>query len=277
MSKESSTSSASTFRFGAYERHEMAEVSGPVRARVASRSGDVTIEVGSGREVEVTLSTNVERSRELLELAEIQIDAERGVLVVRTRHDDDALRGLKSAFKRGWFDLGNHDLDVHVVLPAGSSAEVSTVSGDTSVQGELNELRVDSASGDLVALERCRRLDFKTASGDAHVGDVTEVLKCRSASGDVVCGGAAATSELSSASGDVDVTAPRAGELSVKVVSGDVRVEVSRGLCVDINAGSVSGDVSSNIDLDGSSADEGETLVIKVSTVSGDVRVDRAP
>jgi DUF4097 and DUF4098 domain-containing protein YvlB len=93
----------------------------------------------------------------------------------------------------------------------------------------------------------------------------------------VRCESSAQKSDISSASGDVRVTAEQTGELSIKVVSGDVLVRVARGLAVDINGNTVSGDMGTNIDLDGAgNGDGGDELSIKVSTVSGDVRIDKA-
>jgi DUF4097 and DUF4098 domain-containing protein YvlB len=66
--------------------------------------------------------------------------------------------------------------------------------------------------------------------------------------------------------------------LTVKVVSGDVAVAVARGLAVDINGTTVSGNLSSNIDLDasGDAASEVDEISIKVTTVSGDIKINKA-
>ena len=84
--------------------------------------------------------------------------------------------------------------------------------------------------------------------------------------------------EIMSASGDVAVSADRPGDLLVRVVSGDVKVRVAHGLAVDVNGRTISGEMGSNIDLDLSdhAKNEEEPLYIKVNTVSGDIRIDKA-
>jgi hypothetical protein len=56
-----------------------------------------------------------------------------------------------------------------------------------------------------------------------------------------------------------------------------VRIAVARGLAVDVKGASVSGEMASSIALDaeGDGASASETVTIDVTTVSGDVHVDR--
>jgi hypothetical protein len=55
-------------------------------------------------------------------------------------------------------------------------------------------------------------------------------------------------------------------------------VRVARGLAVDVNGNTVSGDMGTNIDLDasGDAKSAEEQVYIKISTVSGDIRIDKA-
>lgn len=68
------------------------------------------------------------------------------------------------------------------------------------------------------------------------------------------------------------------GQLVVKAVSGDIHVRVARGLGVDVNGNTVSGDMGTEIDLSGSGdpRDDEELVYIKISTVSGDIRIGKA-
>jgi hypothetical protein len=265
---------------GDRERRESFSPSGPVHAKVSTRSGDVTVRTGEGHRLEVTLSADSAKEEELLALAKIHFDATSNKLEIRTQPGEhfDSRRSFRAGGKRRWLDFGHSDLNVLVVLPQLSSLEVATVSGDTAVHGTLDHVSVASVSGDVNVPDLSTTLEVHTASGDVLAGRVLESLKCRSASGDVDCLGAAAKSEIMSASGDVVVSADRPGDLVVRVVSGDVKVRVARGLAVDVNGRTISGDMGSNIDLDASSdvtSDE-ESLYIKVNTVSGDIRIDKA-
>jgi DUF4097 and DUF4098 domain-containing protein YvlB len=74
------------------------------------------------------------------------------------------------------------------------------------------------------------------------------------------------------------LTAEREGDISVRAVSGDIRVSVKPGLIIDVEGTTVSGDMGSSIPLDygDGDGDEGETVTVRLVTVSGDVRISRA-
>jgi hypothetical protein len=255
------------------ERRETFVASGPVLANVTSKSGDVNVRTSTGSTLEVSLRATAS-SAHLLELAEVHFNESTSTLEVRTRDGD----GPGKKMQRGsWFSFGDSDLDVDLVIPADSAVEVSTVSGDTTFDGSFDDVRITSVSGDVRLNADINVADVKTASGDVDARRVHDSLRCRTASGDVSCESSAQITDITSASGDVRVIAEQPGELSVKVVSGDVLVRVARGLAVDINGNTVSGDMGTNIDLDGGGdSGGGDELAIKVSTVSGDVRIDKA-
>jgi hypothetical protein len=265
---------------GDHERNESFSPTGPVRARITTKSGDVRVRTGEGDELKVTLRVGSAKHEENLEIAEVRFDTASNELEIRSQPDGFSLsmRGVRGGAKRSWGDFGGSDPDVFVELPRGSSLEVKTISGDVATEGSLDDVKVSSISGDVSAPGSSNNLDVKTASGDVKAGSVRDTLRCRSASGDVVCKGAATKTEITSASGDVELSADRPGEIVVKAVSGDVRVRVARGLAVDVNGNTVSGDLGTNIDLDatGDASSDEEVISIKVHTVSGDIRIDKA-
>jgi hypothetical protein len=61
-------------------------------------------------------------------------------------------------------------------------------------------------------------------------------------------------------------------------VSGDVRVGVQPGLRLYLDVGTVSGSANSELESDDASAagDDGEIVELRVRTVSGDARIERA-
>ena len=261
------------------ERTERFISAKPIEATVQTRSGDVTIRTGTGSDVEVVLTVRGEAHRHLLEHAVVEFDSISSRLTVRsTAHANlDSLKGWKSLVKsKSWFDLGGSDVDVTIIAPQGSSVDVSTASGDVRLSGLLSEVKVSSASGDVELVDDVDVLDVKTASGDVNARQVRRSLECRSASGDVRCTGAAAFTVINTASGDVAVKAVIPGELTVRAVSGDVKVSVQKGLAIDVDGTTLAGDLGSNISLDGADGGNDEFVAIKVSTVSGDLRIDRA-
>ena len=208
--------------------------------------------VGEGTEIKVTLRASSSRYEYLLEGSLVKFDAGLNELDIRTLPKDGVGRGKDGKKKRAWLDFGSSDLDVFVVLPHGSTLEIKTVSGDVALEGDFDEIKL-------------------------NVGNVANFLKCHTASGDVACLSAGAITDIHSASGDVNISVTQPGKVTVKVVSGDILVSVARGLAVDINGNTVSGELGTNIDLDGDGdgSSEDETVSIKASTVSGDIRIDK--
>jgi DUF4097 and DUF4098 domain-containing protein YvlB len=240
------------------ERIETFDCSGPIRAEIATSSGDVTIGASATSTIEVTLSVNDAGMAYLLDDALVTFDVKKGLLEVRSRtHDSvNSLRGLKSVIRNNWFDFGGSDPDVHIGLPEGSSVEVATASGETNIIGNIAGALVASASGGVRVADEVGSLDMKTASGDVTTAKVRESLTCHSASGNVRCDAAGAKTKIRTASGSVRITAEATSEISVQTVSGNVNVTVARGLEVDVDATSISGRLSSTMPLDSA---EGES------------------
>jgi DUF4097 and DUF4098 domain-containing protein YvlB len=262
-------------------REEIFVASGPVRVDVVTKSGDISVQVGPGNEARVVLKASSANGDVLLENAEVHFDEKSNQLLVHTQPRDefDSLSGLKNLFRMGGLS-GTGDLDVILTLPEGSSIDVITGSGDTVTRGALADIDVTTGSGDVKVGDTVNSLDVKTGSGDVVAGHVIENFESRCASGDVRCEGAAANTSIHTASGDVMLTAVRAGDISVRAVSGDIRVNVKPGLVIDVDGTTISGDIGSTIPLDSSGGDDGgdedETVSIHVVTVSGDVKISRA-
>ncbi len=191
---------------------------------------------------------------------------------------------------------GDTSLDLTIELPEGSSVTARTASADVSSTGELGALDMNTASGDVTADWITGDASFTTASGDVRLteaagdvsvntasGDVTiqrigGSLTAKTASGDLRIGRAGRSAEVKTASGDVRIDSIAAGRADVTSVSGDAALAVPPGSGVYLDLSSISGHVRSELDSDSSGGGDGEPdLTLRCSSVSGDIRISRAP
>ena len=262
-------------------------------------SVSLQIKLPSGRVV-VTAAEEGHTSVELVPVGRGGRDAIDNIVVeAEDLHGRHVIRiEQKDRFRWGPIQITwGSDVEVRVACPPGTDLELSGASTDVRAEGELGEVGVRTASGD-VTLELARgSLGVKTASGDVSVASVNgeasittvsgdiEVatvsgsLAGRAVSGDVGIGALDGNLTLSTTSGDVSVRTVTGGEVRVQTVSGDVRVGVGRGTRVWIDAASVSGDLGSELGIDGEepAGDEARpTVPLQVKTVSGDVSIVRS-
>lgn len=262
------------------------EVSGPVRVDVELASGRIEIDTTAEGTASVELVAHDESSQELVDAARVEL-----------RGHDLTIEVPKG---RGGFGLGNifgrSGISCSIRAPHGSSlrtrsksadviargllaeADIATASGDARLDDVTGDLTFKGASGDLVARTVGGRASVATASGDIELGHVGGPLSANSASGDIVIAGAHDDARANTASGDVLLEAVVDGEVSVNSASGDVRIGISRGTRAHLDCSTVSGDTTSELDI---SSDEpngnGPLVRVKARTVSGDIRITRAP
>jgi hypothetical protein len=123
-----------------------------------------------------------------------------------------------------------------------------------------------------------RGVSAQSASGDVHVGAMGEGGAIQTVSGDAFVGTAGASLSLTTVSGDIRVDAVHEGNINLGAVSGDVVVGVRRGSRLWVDAQSISGETESELELAGTPiSDEGPLVELRAKTVSGDIRVVRAP
>lgn len=264
-------------------------------------SVSLQIKLPSGRVV-VTTADEPRTTVELVSLGRRGSDAIDAVSVTADEHHGRHLIRIEQRDRIRWGPIQitwGSDVETRITCPPGSDIEFSGGSTDLRVDGELGEVSVRTASGD-VRLETVRsKLLIKTASGDIsvaafeteaslvtvsgdlEVGRTGASLTARAVSGDVTIGSLRGSLGLSTTSGDIDVRSVEAGDVRVQTVSGDVRVGVGRGTRVWIDAGTVSGDLESELGLDDAepdTSDSGGGLVVPLhlKTVSGDVSIVRA-
>jgi DUF4097 and DUF4098 domain-containing protein YvlB len=257
-------------------RREAFAVSGPLRLELKVSAGEIEVEAVETAEAAVELEP-LRNGEQAVEEARIE------------------LRGDELRVEVGKRRFSTAEVRVHVIAPVGSTLSSATASADLSARGGLGEAELKTASGD-VELERVAALRAKAASGDVAVERVDGDVRVQIASGDLKLGHALGPVEVSSASGDVHVGEASAGlkvqtasgdqeidsvaggRVELTSASGDVRVGIRRGSRVFIDARSASGEVESELEMtDGPEDDESPLVELKVTTMSGDVRLVRAP
>jgi len=182
---------------------------------------------------------------------------------------------------------GGHE--VEIVAPPSTDLWVQTSAADITCSGSFGDVRLVTASGDL-RLGGAGDVDVKTASGDVFIERSEGRLRARTASGDVHVDEAAGDVSVVTASGDVgiddvlgDVSAKtasgrisldqfRGSTVTLKTVSGGVRVAVVSGRTVSLDLQSLTGSISLPEERDGSGTG-GPDLRIKVKTVTGDIAI----
>jgi DUF4097 and DUF4098 domain-containing protein YvlB len=117
----------------------------------------------------------------------------------------------------------------------------------------------------------------QTASGDIEIERLGGAGKLQSASGDISVGEAAGSLKVSTASGDQEIRSVEAGEVALQTASGDIEVGIKRGTKVFIDARSMSGDTSSDLDVGDALPDgDGPVVEVKATAMSGDIRIRRS-
>jgi hypothetical protein len=243
----------------------------PVEIEIKVPVGDVDVETIDGDESVIT----VEGSEKMLEQTVVEQQGRRLVVELRGKKPF----GLTIMIGDLSWGSGGH-LRVRARVPHGSQALFATAAADMKLRGRVRSLESKSASGDLVVTGEIEQdATVKTVSGDVRLERVGGELHFTTVSGDVLVRSVARSVEGKAVSGDVRLESTREGKVTVQSVSGDIEVGVEAGTNLDVDAGSVSGDLSSEVPL-GSEPDAAEsfgpTLVLRGKTISGDFRVFRA-
>jgi DUF4097 and DUF4098 domain-containing protein YvlB len=212
----------------------------PVRLDIRIPAGDVRIDTADTTETMVELEFRGRDAHELEQEARIEL-----------RGRDVIVEPAERAFQEG-------EYDVRVTTPHGA------------------DVRADLASADLVGRGRFGEVEANVASGDVQLQEVAGEARINSASGDVEVA-QAGPARVNTASGDVRIRRVAEGEVKVQSASGDVEVGIAAGSRLWVDAQSLSGDTSSDLELEGAPSDgEGPLVELRVQTMSGDIAVRRA-
>jgi DUF4097 and DUF4098 domain-containing protein YvlB len=149
-----------------------------------------------------------------------------------------------------------------------------------TLDGKLASLDLKSVSGDVRGSAEIEGdATVKSVSGDVRLASIGGDLRVQSVSGDTTVRSIGGSVEAKSVSGDVRVESVRSGHTNATSISGDIEIGIAAGSNVDVDANSVSGELSSEVALASdpgeASFGDGPTVVVRGKTVSGDFRVFR--
>jgi len=242
----------------------------PLELEVGIPSGDIQVETTEGEESNIT----VDGDDRLLEEVEIRQDGDR----ITVKYHGKGKFGFSLSPLSLVF---GSELRVRASVPHGAGVKTKTASADTRLDGHFGSVGVNSVSGDLrVRGEIAGSATIKTVSGDADIDRVEGDMSAQTVSGDLRIGPVAGSAETKTVSGDIRFQSVVKWDVRFTSVSGDIEIGIAQGSAVDVDAGSTSGDLSSEVPLASEPQfGEGEaapTVVLRGRTVSGDVKVFRA-
>jgi hypothetical protein len=240
----------------------------PLTLEVAIPAGDIDVETVDGEESTIV----VEGDERAVEDTRVSHDGDRILVEYRSR------KPFGLTVQIGSFVWGHEGLRVRARVPHGAAAKISSASADLAIDGRVRSLDVKTSSGDLrLRGEVEESANVKSVSGDVELDRVGADLSVNTVSGDVRAGAVGGSSEIRSVSGDIRLESVREGRASFTSVSGDVEVGIAQGSFLDVDAGSTSGDLSSEVPLasDPGGDGDGPTVVVRGKTISGDFRVFR--
>lgn len=258
--------------------HVMAEETGETRIELTAIHGDATARAW---------------------IADAEIVQSGGEIIVHVRKTGRMLFGMGGS------------IEVVVHAPTGSSARLSSGSGDIETLGRLGEVVASSGSGEIRlgdnSMARARTgsgniavaasagsVDAKTGSGHIIVGKVGADAVLNTGSGHAELALAAGSAQLSTGSGNIDidqagdsleafaasghVKVGRAdhGRVRARTISGRVSVGVAKGVAAHLDVSTMSGKVRSELDAADAPGDAEQHVELILSTISGNINIDRA-
>lgn len=229
---------------------------------------------------------------------DVHADAEDSVIVdIEGRHADEfsvtQSGGTITVLYDGRRSIVGSSHDVTISAPADTKLTARVASADVTTDGDLGDVLLATASGDVHIACVTGSLDAKTASGRMTVEQASGPVRVRTASGNISIQASDQDASITTASGNIRIGDAK-GDVSLKTASGRVTVDEFDGDVCSVK--SVSGGVkvgvptertvrfdltslSGRIDVPSEPGQSGvadKELRIRVKTVSGNVAIKTA-
>lgn len=271
------------------------------KVQVSNVSGDIRIVTWGENQVKIdalkiSVAGSMARAKENARDVEIDVALEDSVLRIETKYPKGP---------RGWGrDSNDVTVNYQLTIPEEAAVKARNVSGDILAEKIGGAADLSTVSGDILLNKASRGAECGTVSGDIRVSDLNGNVFLKSVSGDVHATNIKGSIEAESVSGDVELTevseADRvrtktvsggvvyrgkinpAGSYSLSSHSGDVEMAIPADSAFDLEAGTFSGDITTDFEVRVSGKISRKELAgvvngggatVKLSSFSGEVRL----
>jgi DUF4097 and DUF4098 domain-containing protein YvlB len=236
------------------------------RVSISNVSGDITVTAATGDEISIDAVKRARGDRSRLDRVNIVVEEHPGRVDVRTEYGRPPIPDRR-------FRDDNVSVDYNVVVPAGASLEVNSVSGRIRVDGVRGAIRFGTVSGNITASNTPRIEYLRTVSGEVELANISQdgSLSLSSVSGNINLNGVKSRAlDVNTVSGEIRLrdaaverltakglsgnfeyagTLVQNGRYEVNSHSGGVRFTITDNPGFELNAGSFSGAVSSDFQM----------------------------
>jgi DUF4097 and DUF4098 domain-containing protein YvlB len=259
------------------------ETPGPIAARIEVVYGAVQVRADDRHDTVVTVRPrNAASSADVAAAEQTQVTFAAGELLVRS-----------TSRPRLLFFGSGPEIEIDVVLPAGSSLDVRTTAGDITCTGRLGaadleckhggvrldqagSLRARSSSGNISAVSVEGEVEATTAYGDVRVGETAGPARLETGYGSITVDRALDSLTGTTKYGQVRVGQAVRGSLVLETAYGEVEAGVREGTAawLDVQAGA--GRVRNLLTETEGPEGADETVEIHARTSYGDILIRRA-
>lgn len=182
------------------------------------------------------------------------------------------------------FEAGSISGDILLTALEAGEVQVSTTSGDISVEEVNGKAEFSSTSGEITLFTERGDCGISTVSGDIRVDSLNGTFRLSTTSGDIQISGITGSGKASTSSGEIWLQfAELTGDLDLSTTSGNVKLTWPEDTAVSFDAGTTSGEINTFFDESlsfnkkGSRATgsygTGTSHTVDIDTTSGDVDI----
>lgn len=185
------------------------------RVTISNIAGSITVTAASGDEISIDAVKRARGDRSQLGRVNVVVEEHPGRVDIRTEYG-------RPQFPDRFRDVA---VDYTVVVPAGTSLEVNSVSGQIKVDGVKGSTRLGSVSGNISSSNTPKVEYLRTVSGEVDLANISHdgSLSVSSVSGNFDLNGVKARSlDLNTVSGEIRLREAAVERLSAKSLSGGV-------------------------------------------------------